>query len=383
MEEWLLQDLDNSIRASMFAVGRENAINGMRNDVALVIDDLSDGFEQMNSDQAHIDMVNKYDVDMDARKEDEDVPEFIIGTMFNENDIQNTLIERAKNKYGDFIQLQNKEFRNSYLTRDKSMIVILVDCFTEDMESVAPDLISTEKLLDKMNNMEGYQFDLVYRQKRGSREPRTFEYDTLETYDRNDISGLENTSICVVDPTRKKGSDYFVLGCFRYNKNTHKYRLYDIICQKKSLGKVSDPSNKFAKEVMDFLIRNNCVKFYIENNTSNLIGTLIEQLLNQNNYNFCKIEEVYSTEQKLPRILNMEMTIKNNIEFPQNNSYPPKSDMSIAMTIFTKWDSSQFGKKGNYDDVPDMVAMFANKYIFAVKQKRVSELTSISKNPFR
>ena len=367
----------------MFAVGRENAINGMRNDVALVIDDLSDGFEQMNSDQAHIDMVNKYDVDMDARKEDEDVPEFIIGTMFNENDIQNTLIERAKNKYGDFIQLQNKEFRNSYLTRDKSMIVILVDCFTEDMESVAPDLISTEKLLDKMNNMEGYQFDLVYRQKRGSREPRTFEYDTLETYDRNDISGLENTSICVVDPTRKKGSDYFVLGCFRYNKNTHKYRLYDIICQKKSLGKVSDPSNKFAKEVMDFLIRNNCVKFYIENNTSNLIGTLIEQLLNQNNYNFCKIEEVYSTEQKLPRILNMEMTIKNNIEFPQNNSYPPKSDMSIAMTIFTKWDSSQFGKKGNYDDVPDMVAMFANKYIFAVKQKRVSELTSISKNPFR
>lgn len=383
LEEWLLQDLDNSIRASMFAVGRENAINGMRNDVALVIDDLSDGFEQMNNDQAHIDMVNKYDVDMDARKEDEDVPEFIIGTMFNENDIQNTLIERARNKYGDFIQLQNKDFRNSYLTMDKSMVVILVDCFTEDMESVAPDLISTEKLLDKMNNMEGYQFDLVYRQKRGSREPRTFEYDTLETYDRNDISGLENTSICVVDPTRKKGSDYFVLGCFRYNKNTHKYRLSDIICQKKSLGKVSDPSNKFAKEVMDFLIRNNCVKFYIENNTSNLIGTLIEQLLNQNNYNFCKIEEVYSTEQKLPRILNMETTIKNNIEFPQNNSYPPKSDMSIAMTIFTKWDSSQFGKKGNYDDVPDMVAMFANKYIFAVQQKRVSELSFITKNPFR
>lgn len=381
LEEWLLQDLDNSIRASMFAVGRENAINGMRNDVALVIDDLSDGFEQMNNDQAHKDMVTKYDVDISSRKEDTEVPEFIVGTMFNENDLQNTLIERAKNKYGDFIQLNNNNFRNSYLTQDKSMVLILVDCFDENMESIAPDLISTEDLKEKMNTMESYQFDLVYRQKRGSREPKTFEYDTLETYNRNDNALLGN-SICVLDPTRKKGSDYFVLGCFRWNYNTKKYRLYDIICQKKSLGKISDPNNKFANQVADFLINNNCVEFYIENNTSNLIGTLISALLNSKGYNSCKIEEKYNTNNKLVRILDMESSIKNNIEFPIKNSFPLKSDMTIAMDIFTRWDSSQYGKKGNYDDVPDMVSIFSEKYIFAVKKNRVAELIKINKNPF-
>lgn len=383
LEEWLLQDLDNSIRASMFAVGRENAINGMRNDVALVIDDLSDGFEQMNNDQAHKDMVTKYDVDISSRKEDTDVPEFIVGTMFNENDLQNTLIARAKDKYGEFIQLNNKEFSNSYLTRNKKMVVILVDCFNDKMESSAPDLISTEDLVEKMNTMESYQFDLVYRQKKGSREPRPFEYDTLLTYNSQNKSKIEDTSICVLDPTRKKGSDYFVLGCFRRNNTNNKFRFSDVICQKKSLGKISDPENKFANYVVDFLIKNKCTNFYVENNTSNLIGTFIEQLLKSRGYNACKIEELYSSEQKLPRILNMEETIKNNIEFPEKNMFPIKSDMSIAMNMLTKWDSLQYGKKGNFDDVPDMVSMFAKKFIFPIIQKRVSELVNITKNPFR
>lgn len=383
LEEWLLNDLNNGVRASLFAVGRGKSINGMRNDVALVIDDISDGFEQMNNDEDHKKMVQKYDVDMDARKEDETIPEFIIGTMFNENDIENTLIDRARAKYGDFIQLKNKNFSNSYLTKDKSMVVILVDCFNEKMESIAPDLISTEKLIDKMNNMESYQFDLVYRQKKGSREPRTFEYDTLNTYKRNDIAGLENTSICVLDPTRKKGSDYFVLGCFKWNNNTKKYRLYDVICQRKSLGKISDPNNKFANEVVEFLIKNKCVKFYIENNTSNLIGAFISELLKKHSYDFCKIEELYTTTNKLVRILNMEGTIKNNIEFPEKNSYPLKSDMAIAMNLFTKWDSMRFGRQGNFDDVADMVAIFADKFIFSANRNLVSKLDNIKKNFIR
>lgn len=383
LEEWLLQDLDNSIRASMFAVGRENAINGMRNDVALVIDDLSDGFEQMNNDQAHKDMVTKYDIDISSRKEDMEVPEFIVGTMYNENDLQNTLIQRAKDKYGEFIKLNNKNFSNSYLTKDRTMVLILIDCFNEKMESVAPDLISTEDLIGKMNTMERYQFDLVYRQKRGSREPRTFEYDTLLTFNKINNYKLNDTSICVLDPTRKKGSDYFVLGCFKWNNSTNKFRFIDVICQKKSLGKISDPQNKFANEVIDFLIKNNCVKFYIENNTSNLIGTYIEQLLKLKSYNICKIEEIYNTENKLTRILDMESAIKNNIEFPEKNLYPPKKDITVAMNILTTWDNTQYGKKGNFDDVPDMISMFAKKFIFPNIQKTVSELSYLKKNPFR
>lgn len=49
-EEWKLQDLDPRIRASHFARGRDSAINSVRIFVLLAIDDLSDGFEQMNND---------------------------------------------------------------------------------------------------------------------------------------------------------------------------------------------------------------------------------------------------------------------------------------------------------------------------------------------
>ena len=368
-DEWLLQDLDNSIRASMFAVGRETAINGLRNDVALVIDDISDGFDQMNNDQAHIDMVNKYDVDMDSRKEDESVPELIIGTMFNENGLQNTLIKRAEAKYGKLVPVKKKGFSNSLLTPDKSMAVILVDCFNSKMESIAPDLISTEKLIDKMNTMVGYQFDLVYRQKNGSRDPKTFEYDTLFQYKPDDKADLEETSVCAIDPTRMKSSDYFVAMFFRKNKQNGKYRFVDVICEQESLGKVNDPKNKFAQKLIKAFIDNKCTKVLIENNTSNLIATYLDDLLQKQGYNFCKFREIYNTGKKLTRILDMEMTIKNNIEFPTKNSFPLKHRMTTAMMLLTKWDNINYGKKGNYDDVPDCTAMFANEFIYKESYK--------------
>ena len=53
-EEWKLADLAPKIRASYFARGRDSGINGLRIFVALHIDDLSDGFEQMNNDEAHL-----------------------------------------------------------------------------------------------------------------------------------------------------------------------------------------------------------------------------------------------------------------------------------------------------------------------------------------
>ena len=95
-EEWKLAGLDPRIRASYFARGRETAINSIRVFVALIIDDLSDGFDQMNNDEAHQDMTTKFYVDMQPRRDNENIPILIIGTMFNEFDIQNTIIKNVK-----------------------------------------------------------------------------------------------------------------------------------------------------------------------------------------------------------------------------------------------------------------------------------------------
>ena len=95
-EEWKLAGLDPRIRASYFARGRETAINSIRVFVALIIDDLSDGFDQMNNDEAHQDMTTKFYVDMQPRRDNENIPILIIGTMFNEFDIQNTIINKLE-----------------------------------------------------------------------------------------------------------------------------------------------------------------------------------------------------------------------------------------------------------------------------------------------
>ena len=94
--EWKMAGLAPRIRASHFARGRDSAINSIRIFVGLVIDDLSDGFDQMKNDEAHQEMTAKYYVDMKARGEGGTLPVFLLGTMFNEFDIQNSLINKLE-----------------------------------------------------------------------------------------------------------------------------------------------------------------------------------------------------------------------------------------------------------------------------------------------
>lgn len=364
-EEWKIQDLDPRIRASHFARGRDSAINSVRIFCLLAIDDLSDGFEQINNDEAHKAMTDKFYVDMRNRKEGGDIPDFIVGTMFNEFDIQNTMIRQLEEK-GDLITDPKND--NIQHTKDYSIIVIRIDCYDSKGNSIAPDLISTEELRETQANMKPYQFDLVYRQIRSSREPRIFDWSELATYDKP--ANLGQQVISTLDPTRKSGNDRFSMPVFRKNLDNGKYRFVDVIYKQKSLGKVSDPKNEFLLEVCKFIIRNQITNLTLENNTSNTLGSFIEDKLKSMGYNGCKIEEVFSTskkgrETKLQRILSQEQTIKNNIEFPAKRTLKPQSDMALFMEDFTRFDSKEnIGKKNNPDDAPDSVATFSDKYLF-------------------
>lgn len=375
-EEWKLQDLDPRIRASHFARGRDSAINSVRIFVLLAIDDLSDGFEQMNNDEAHQAMTDKFYVDMRNRKEGGDIPDFIVGTMFNEFDIQNTMINKLEIA-GDLITDKNND--NIQYTRDYSTIVIRIDCYDKKGRSIAPDLITTEELHEIQDNMKPYQFDLVYRQIRSSREPRIFDWANLKTYKKLQNT-LSKTSIAVLDPTRKSGNDYFSMPVFRLDTESNDYYLTNCIYTQKSLGKVSDPHNVFLQRVVRFIIDNQITQFTLENNTSNTLGSFIEEELKKEGYNSCKITEIFSTskkgkETKLQRILSQEATIINNIIFPHKSILRPQTEMAQFMEHFTRFDSKEnIGKKTNPDDAPDSVAMFSDKYLF----NRINRLATIS-----
>lgn len=379
-EEWKMADLEPKIRASHFARGRDSAINSLRIFVLLAIDDLSDGFDQMNNDEAHQAMTTKYQIDMDSRKESEDIPEFIAGTMFNEFDVPNFLIKQLEEKG---LLVDDDKNSNIRYTRDYNTIVIQIDCFDRRGNSIAPDLISTEKLKDKQASLKPYEFDLVYRQIRSSRDPRIFDYSILNTYTKNGPE-ISKTATAVVDPTRKSGNDFFAMPVFRHNSKTGKERLTDAIYQQKSLGKVSDPKNEFLFKVCQFIIANSITHLVIENNTSNTLGSFVEQKLKDMGYTGCKIEEVFNVsrkgrETKLQRILSQEATIVNNIEFPDKSILKPQTDLALFMEDFTRFDAKETGnKKNNHDDAPDSVAIYSDKFLFN-RQTRFSAVVGLKK----
>lgn len=380
ISDWKFKNLDPRIGGSMFARGRESAINSLRIFVALIIDDLSDGVSQMNADEDHKKMFGKYVMDMESRKEDDTLPEFIVGTMFNEFDVPNQLIGILEKK-GELVD--DKVFPNVRHSKDYNTVVITMDCFDSKGESIAPDLISTEKLLEKQQVLKSYEFDLVYRQLRASREPRLFDYNNLITYAKTSNDELSAETYSVLDPTRKSGSDFFVLPACKKNLTTGNFRLVDVICKQKSLGNISDPNNRFLDEVVNFIIKNNIVELVVENNTSNTIGTLLIMKLEAKNYFKCKIKEEFSASRKgegskQEKILNQEPTIVEHIEFPAYGSVPPKSDLYVFMDLLTHFDAKAVGKKGNYDDPPDAMAMFAKHYLYNTRS-RISEIKPVNK----
>ena len=377
-DEWKLVDLDPKIRASHFARGREAAINSIRIFVLLAIDDLSDGVEQMNNDTAHQEMSTKYIIDMDSRKDVENLPEFIAGTMFNEFDVPNTLIKKLEDA-GDLVEDAN--FECTRHTKDYSTVVIAMDCYDSKGTSRAPLLISTEKLRDKQNDLKPYEFDLVYRQMRASREPRAFDYGNLLLY-KELPKNLSETSIAILDPTRRSGRDYFALPVFRYNPDNDKYYFVDCIYEQKSLGKVYDPKNEFLKKVVDFLVKNKVTRFIIENNTSNTLGLVFDEQLKARGYTGCKIEEKYTTKvgsssSKMQRIVDQEATITSNIYFPDKNVFPVRHPMSLFMLNFTSTDTKmEVSSKDRHDDAPDSIAMFS-KHCLYNRSTRLSKIKSI------
>lgn len=382
ISDWKFKGLDPRIGGSMFARGRESAINSLRIFVALIIDDLSDGVSQMNADDEHKKMFGKYVMDMESRKEDDTLPEFIVGTMFNEFDVPNQLIAMEEQK-GALVK--DDKFPNVRHTKDYKTVVITMDCFNEKGESIAPELISTEKLLEKQRMLKGYEFDLVYRQLRASREPRMFDYNSLMTYKKLPDT-LEPVAYSVLDPTRKSGSDFFAFPALRKDTASGHYYLVDAICKQKSLGNISDPTNAFLNEVVRFIIKNHIVEFVVENNTSNTIGTLLKLKLEEKDYFDCKIKEEFSASRKgegskQEKILGQEASITGNIVFPEYGIVPPKTDLYVFMDLLTHFDSKNVGKKGNYDDPPDSLAMFAKHYLYNTRN-RLSEVRFISKNDF-
>ena len=163
---------------------------------------------------------------------------------------------------------------------------------------------------------------------------------------------------------------------FRRNNKNGKYRLVDCIFEQKSLGVNDDPNNMFAKKVCRKIIESNMVECCLESNTSNTSSALFKMICNAMKYKSCKFRDRYTSgrgkgSNKVTRILTMEETIKEYIEFPNPETLPPAHQLRLFMKYLTDWSSTEGQKKTNPDDAPDSIAMFSEEFIFKKQKKGI------------
>ena len=249
----------------------------------------------------------------------------------------------------------------------------MVDIEDENGKSIAPDLYTDEKLEEKkayfIKRKKPYVYNLIYRQKRDSRNPKEFADDTLMHYKWGELpEDLEETSLSMMDLTRRNGNDWFAGPFLRYCPSDGLYYLTDTIFEQKSLGLVDDPKNEFRDQICKKIIANRTVDLCIENNTSNTTGTLLKQRCNDLGYKNCRFREKFTarigkSSTKASRILNMAETIKNYIVFPDKNTIPVGNSLYLAMEQLNNWDSKSNSRE-NHDDFADALAQFVEEFIF-------------------
>lgn len=376
-EKYLLKDCSPECSDSMFLFGADASINGKRALLGAVMDDLSGGQGDMDNDELHKKITDKVMSDVLDRSDDDDCPIIDMGTMYNENDSLNAFISMWEKKG----MVQHKQYKSVRYTTDGTCAVCLVDVEDGNGQSVAPDLYTNAKIQEKkdyfISRGKPYVYNLIYRQKKDSREPKTFADDTLQHYKWGELpEDLEGYSTSMMDLTRRNGNDFFVAGYFRYSESTNLYYLVNIIFEQKSLGLVNDPKNEFRDKVCKRIIATNTIECCLENNVSNTTGSFLKQRCNELGYSKCKFRERYTAKRgkmsnKTQRILNMEETIKNYICFPDKNTIPTGNSLFLAMEQLNNWNSKDNSRQ-NHDDFPDMLAMYAEEFIF--KTSRLGQI---------
>lgn len=372
LDEWYLkEDLEEPRRASFRTSG--SATNGIRINLALIIDDPSRGMVDRNNVDIHNKIISSYNGDWLSRFDnEEDCFVLLIGTRFNNFDVFSSAQKVAE----DQGLYQDKKFPNTLKTKDGSTVVINIDCEDDNGKSLYPELISTKTLNEKKSALSKQEYSCVYRQKPIPEEGLDFDYSLLNTYEKPySIQQLEDYGIASMDPTRKSGADYLSMPIIKkitdaQDQFAGKYAFVNCLFRKKSI-KDDNTFNSLIKIIIAYNVR----ELYLEINTDTSLGKRIQEHCQKQGYNGLKIKEIYNTTKKSQRIADQTQIIIQNIVFPKENLYPRSTDMGSFMDQFTSYSSSRTNK---FDDAPDSLATLSKEKLDNVKIKNTIKLNSQS-----
>ena len=234
-------------------------------------------------------------------------------------------------------------------------------------ESTCPNIWKTEDLEREKATMDTYLWETNFQQRPTSPEGLEFDWHNLKLYDEK-IENPYNSSIAVIDGTRKSGKDFFAMPIFiPYEED---YALIDCIFTKVA-------STELVSDVVDKMLEHNIKILIIETNVDGGLKKLIlDEFDKRGIYCNCDIREKYNTVQKSIRIEMNKGIIKRRIWFPDKKMFSKISDMGNFMNNLTLY-NSQGGNRN--DDAPDSCALFSSEIIGEkYKNKKVKAI----KRPF-
>lgn len=366
-EEWGLNGCKYDPATSIFKT-RDSAINSVRCVVASM-DDPSRGVQEATNAKVHNDIVQLYRGDFSDRfKTYENRFVILTGTMFNPDDV--FALESADAMVGAY---QDTRFLNTWVNKDKGVVIILNDCEDEYGNSAFPEFISNEALEDKRRGLDPYLYACVWRQKPIPAEGLLFARDNLFQYGKNDTAELSDFSYAYIDPTRKSAKDFFSMPICKKNYTNGKHRFVDAIYEQKSSIDLYD-------KICDYIEKYKIMKLVIENNIDTSLAEMIRKKLEERGIKYCEIITKYNTVKKQERIAAMAYTAKQNIEFPDQNVFPPKHPASLFMRHLTQYSAENSTSGRIHDDGADSLCGYADAFIVNMDLK--NSIKSSRKLPF-
>ena len=281
--------------------------------------------------------------------------EFFSGTAYHNEDFLCTIKRRNGSENAE----KSKINKYTYYNNKYRSVFVKVPKLDYDTDEITFPQMYSEEAAKRKRDEDPREFYSMDQQEPMPIEGCPFDYKNLMTYTsipyKND--GQPEDYYAVLDPART-GANFVAMPIFVKIDNL--FYLKDVIFEMRNIEELHN-------EIAEKIVRYKIVQFHIEKNTDTSLKTLITKLVENKGYYSCNFSEVYSVKNKEEKIQNAEASIRNNMVFPAFNLYGQSRQMRNFMKYFTSY---SYLSKNKYDDAPDSLAMFANKFIRGENRNR-------------
>ena len=331
-------------KSNHIARTRNGSTTGERASFAIILDDMTKGAEEANSDAVHRGIYDKWLTEWWNRRDGQKCNFIFIGTQWCPEDILNRIItDRDK-------QSPLRETKNPYVLESEDTIVIRIPMLDENEQTTCPEVYPQKVAEEIRDNTDPFLYSCVYQQSPIAPTGREFAYECIRTYEELPEE-LTFNSFATLD-TARKGKDNVAMPIYK-NDNNGNWYLIDAIFKQKPMDDLYD-------EIVDKIIENNITLLVIENNIDTSLKYILTEKLHKRGYFVCEIIEKYNTVKKEERIKNNRGVVQKQMVFPERKLFKPNTDIGRMMDNFTKY---SFDKPNVHDDAPDAICMVASEII--------------------